>query len=99
MRAVTLTHGRECSPPRLGSLCTSSGWLTIATWFARDLGRPAARARGELPLGLGRDRPIAVRNEEPGRQRLPGGNAHHLLERRGRKRLLRREHDVRLHRG
>jgi hypothetical protein len=38
----------------------------------QDLHRGGTHARGELPLGVGRDRLVAVGDEEPGRQRLPG---------------------------
>ena len=40
---------------------TSSGWETIATWLARDLDRRRAHARGELPLGVRRDRLVVLR--------------------------------------
>jgi hypothetical protein len=59
----------------------------------RDLHGGGAHASGELPLGIGRDRLVAVGDQEPGRQHPPGRNAHHLLEGAPVQRLLDREHD------
>ena len=59
----------------------------------RDLHGGGAHARGELPLGSGRDHLVAVGDQEPGRQRLPGRNAHHLSKGAPVQRLLDREHD------
>ena len=53
---------------------------------------------GEQPLGVGRDRLVAVGDEVPGRQRLPGRRAHHVAEGAGVQRLLDRVHDPRLDR-
>ena len=61
----------------------------------RDLHGGGAHARGELPLGIGRDRLVAVGDQEPGRQRFPGRDAHHLSEGAPMQRLLDREHDLR----
>jgi len=72
---------------------TSSGWETIATWSVGTSTVGCAHAAGELPLGIGRDRLVTVGDKEPGRQRLPGRDTHHLLEGAPVQRLLDREHD------
>jgi hypothetical protein len=64
--------------------------------IGRDLGGCGAHTRGELPLGVRRDRLVTVGDEEPGRQRLPGGGPHHFLQCGGVQRLLHRVHHPRL---
>jgi len=59
----------------------------------RDLHGGGAHAGGELPLGSGRDHLVAVGDQEPGRQRLPGRDAHHVPEGAPVQRLLDGEHD------
>jgi hypothetical protein len=53
--------------------------------------RPWAR---KLPLGIRRDHLVAVGDQKPGRQRLPGRDAHHLSRGAPVQRLLDREHDL-----
>ena len=54
-------------------------------------------ALGEQPLGIRRNRLIAIRDQEPGRQRFPGRHPHHVPEGGPGQRLLHRVHHLGLH--
>ena len=59
-----------------------------------DFNGGCAHALGELALGVGRDRLVAVGDQVPGRQRFPRRYTHHVLEGGGGQRLLHGVHDL-----
>jgi hypothetical protein len=76
------------------SCTTSSEWETIATWFVATSIVVAPMRWAKRPLGVGWDRLVAVGDEVPGGERLPGRDGHHLGQRRAGDWLLHRVHDL-----
>src|SRR5205814_2738019 len=64
----------------------------------RDFDGGGPHAPGEQTLGIGRERLVVRGDQEPGRQRFPGRNTHHVLEGGRGQSLLHRVHDPGLHR-
>ncbi len=74
---------------------TSVGPETITNMARRNLDRHRVHPLRELPLGIRGNRPVVPRDQVPGRQRLPGWRAHHLVQGGQRDRLLRGVHHAR----
>jgi hypothetical protein len=89
-RCVRQVSGRSATTAGrlLDQVGDSSGMGDHRDVARGDLDGGRAHPRCELPLGVGRDRLVVLRDEVPGRQRLPRRLAHHVGECGGRKGLL-----------